>query len=78
MRLLKIEYDAEFCDLYVGNQTYQSIGGQLFCDMTDINGKEEEVYMVLGSGLGNSLKDSFSQYHYISPCKITSIAIEEV
>ena len=78
VRFVKMEYDAEFCDLHIGDKVYQSIGGQLFLDMTDINCKGEEVYVVLGSGLGNALKDSFSQCHYISPCKMISIAMEEV
>ena len=72
---IKVVYDAEFCDLYIGNNVYKSIGGQLSCDLSGVNCLEEEVYFVLGSGLGNVLNDDFSQCSYISPCKLISISV---
>ena len=74
---VRAEYDAEFCDLYIGNKKYQSIGGQLSCDLSDIDCLGTEVYFVLGSGLGNVLNDDFSKCSYISPCKLISVSVEE-
>lgn len=74
IQFLKVEYDAEFCDLHIGNHVFSSIGGQLYCDLREIETKNEEAFFVLGSGLGNVLKDKFSDLAYLSPCKLISIA----
>lgn len=77
VKYVKVEYDAEFCDLYIGNYRYQSIGGQLFCELSSISCEKEDIYFIIGSGLGNVLKDDFSEYNYIGPCKLISICICE-
>lgn len=76
VRYVKVDYDAEFCDLHIGDQVYRSIGGQLSYDLSNMKNDNSEIYFVLGAGLGNVLKDDFSACSYISPCKLISIAVE--
>ena len=75
---LKVEYDAEFCDLHIGDKVYKSIGGCLCCDLSEADHSAEDIYFVLGSGLGNVLRDDFSQCGCLSPCKLISIAISDL
>lgn len=77
LQRLVVEYDAEFCDLHIGDTVYQSIGGQLYYEFSDTDRQAEEIYFVLGSGLGNVLKDDLSKYYYLSPCKLISISVTE-
>ncbi len=74
---VEVEYDAEFCDLHIGNQVYKSIGGRLCCYLGNVDYSGKKGYFVLGSGLGNVLDDDFSKCSYISPCKLISISVQE-
>ena len=72
---IRVEYEAEFCELHYGGNVYRSIGGVMSLDLDKKFASENNCFFVLSCGLGNVLKDDFSHCNYVSPCKLNAIYV---